>query len=151
MPLSGAFLSQLIAFYHNVIFLKGHSRFLFLANFSAALACLFLNTLFTARFGMWCTAVSSVVSYLLLLTMCALKVRSYGFAPLRFLDLGFFLKSFISALVMFAAVLAARFFLPLEGLLKLAFLAAAGALVYFLLVMLRNRFSVKSALKELIG
>ncbi|MBR5624122.1 oligosaccharide flippase family protein [bacterium] len=151
LPLSGAFLSQLIAFYHNVIFLKGHSRFLFLANFSAALACLFLNTLFTARFGMWCTAVSSVVSYLLLLMMCALKVRSYGFAPLRFLDLGFFLKSFLSALVMFAAVLAARSFLPLEGLLKLASLAAAGALAYFLLVMLRNRFSVKSALKELIG
>lgn len=151
IPLSGAFLSQLIAFYHNVIFLKGHSRFLFLANFTAALACLVLNTLFTARLGMWCTALSSLASYLLLLFMCALKVRGYGFSPLRFLDLGFFLKSFACAFLMFAAVMAARALLPWEGLFKLFSLAAVGVFVYFLLVALRNRLSFKEALKELIG
>ena len=151
IPLLAALASQTNAFYHDVIFLKGNSRFLFLANFISAAFCLILNLLFTERFGMWCTASASLLSYLLLILLCALKVRSYGFAPLEFLDLRFFFKSLVSALLMFAAVLGAGAFLPGQGIGKLALLVLTGMLAYAFLVLARNRFSPGRALRELVG
>ncbi|MBQ7555172.1 lipopolysaccharide biosynthesis protein [bacterium] len=151
LPLLAALISQVNAFYHNVIFLKGHSRFLFFANFTSALFCLVINTLFTKSLGMWCTALASLLSYILLLVLCAWKVKSYGFSPLRFLDLGFAAKCAAFSVVMFAAVMLGMRYLTFGSLIKLPLLGIIGAAVYFILAFAAKKFSLKALLEELVG
>lgn len=151
LPLLAALISQVNAFYHNVIFLKGHSRFLFFANFTSALFCLVINALFTKSLGMWCTALASLLSYVLLLSLCSWRVKSYGFSPLRFLDLGFAGKCAAFSVVMFAAVLLGMNFLNAGSLVKLPILGLIGAAVYFVLALAAKKFSVKALLEELVG
>lgn len=151
LPLLAALISQVNAFYHNVIFLKGHSRFLFFANFTSALFCLVINTLFTKSIGMWCTALASLLSYILLLALCAWRVRSYGFSPLRFLDLGFAAKCAAFSVLMFAAVMLGMRYLTFGSIIKLLLLGIIGAAVYFILAFAAKKFSLKALLEELVG
>ena len=151
LPLLAALISQVNAFYHNVIFLRGHSRFLFFANFASALFCLVINTLFTKSLGMWCTALASLLSYILLLSLCAWRVKSYGFSPLRFLDLGFAAKCAVFSIVMFAAVMLGMRFLTFGSIIKLPILGLIGAAVYFILAFAAKKFSLKALLEELVG
>ena len=151
LPLLAALISQVNAFYHNVIFLKGHSRFLFLVNFASALFCLLINMLFTKTLGMWCTALASLLSYVLLLSLCAWRVRSYGFSPLGFLDLGFAGKCAAFSIIMFAAVMLGMRFIDYGSLIKLPLLALLGAVVYFVLAFAAKKFSLKALIEELVG
>lgn len=151
IPLLAALTSQTNAFYHDVIFLKGNSRFLFLANFVSALFCLLINVFFTKSLGMWCTALASLLSYVLLLSLCAWRVKSYGFSPLKFLDLGFAGKCAAFSVVMFAAVMLGMRFITFGSLIKLPLLGLLGAVVYFVLAIAAKKFSLKALLEELVG
>ena len=149
LPLLAAVVSQVNAFYHNVIFLKGNSRFLFAANFCSALFCVALNVLLTGWLGMYATAISSLLSYLLLIAFCALRVRSYGFEPLKFLDLAFAARCGLVSILMFAAVMLSARLLPCEGIAKLICLGALGGFVYFAVSLAVKKFSLREFLKEL--
>ena len=151
LPLLAALISQVNAFYHNVIFLKGHSRFLFLVNFASALFCLLINVFFTKALGMWCTALAGLLSYVLLLSLCAWRVKSYGFEPIKFLDLGFAAKCAAFSIVMFAAVMLGMRFIAFGSLVKLPLLALLGAVVYFVLAFAAKNFSLKALIEELVG
>ena len=149
LPLLAAVVSQVNAFYHNVIFLKGNSRFLFAANLCSALFCVALNVLLTGWLGMYATAIASLLSYLLLIAFCALRVRSYGFEPLKFLDLAFAARCGLVSLLMFAAVMIGLRLLPFEGMAKLTCLGALGSVVYFAVSLAVKKFSLREFLKEL--
>ena len=146
--LLGAFLGQVNIFFHNLIFLKGESRYLFVVNLSSALFCFLLNALFS-RYGMWCTALSSLFSYLLLLLLLFFRTRKYGFAFGEILDLRFAAKSALSGGIMFLALYFASAKINLPAIKYLLAAGVSGALIYALVFLVFCRFSFKRVLLAL--